>query len=193
MQIEEHMESIETQIQNITGAFRAMDISDTDSILEQLYDKYSRSLYRFAFAITGSSEDAEDAVQEVFVRVAREIKCLQKVESIKAYLFTSTRNAAYSILRKRKRKSEIHEAMCSEFLSRSAGAGDSSRLDASLVCRAMADLPIEQREVLVLKIYDEMTFKEIADTTGTSINTTASRYKYAVAKLRETLGVDQDE
>jgi RNA polymerase sigma-70 factor (ECF subfamily) len=193
MQVEEQMKSIDMQMQDITGAFCVMDMSDTDSILDRLYDRYSRSLYRFAFAITGSSEDAEDAVQEVFIRLAREIRRLRGVESFKAYLFTSTRNAAYSILRKKKRKSELHQAMCSEFMSQMAGAGNDAHIDASLVCRAMADLPVEQREVLVLKVYDEMTFKEIADTTGIPINTAASRYKYAVAKLREILGVDEDE
>ncbi len=53
--------------------------------------------------------------------------------------------------------------------------------------QAFARLPTEQREVLVLKVFEEMTFKEIAETVGASINTVTSRYRYGIAKLRQTL------
>jgi len=54
-------------------------------------------------------------------------------------------------------------------------------------------LPVDQREVLILKIYDEMTFKEIANTVGASINTVASRYRYGIEKLREALEVSEND
>ena len=60
------------------------------------------------------------------------------------------------------------------------------------LCAAMLGLPLQQREVLVLKVFDEMTFKEIADVLGVSINTAASRYRYAIAKLREALEAQDD-
>ncbi len=53
--------------------------------------------------------------------------------------------------------------------------------------RAFAELPTEQREVLVLKAFDGMTFKEIAQLVGASINTVASRYRYGIEELRRAL------
>ena len=168
----------------------AADSRVTD--LEAIYDQYGRSLYRYAFALTGSSDDAEDAVQEVFLRLARERKTLRKVKNIRAYLFASARNAAYSALRSRRRRAELHESVLS-----SAAAGLSARTndfstESAELRNAFAQLPPEQRETLVLKIYDGMTLKEIARIIGASAGTVASRYRYGIARLRQALEDDND-
>ena len=162
--------------------------NEAEPVLEKLYDGYAQPLFRYALALLASPEDAEDAVQEVFVRIARERRRLGKIGNIKAYLFAATRNAAYSMLRRQKRMDKLNEAACSDFLAKSASrsTGRSEEL-----CEAFAKLPVEQREVLVLKAFDEMTFKEIAETIGTSINTAAGRYRYGIARLRQALEEDR--
>lgn len=53
--------------------------------------------------------------------------------------------------------------------------------------RALRDLPAEQRDVIHLHVYEGMTFKEIADACGESLNTTAARYRYALARMKKSL------
>lgn len=191
MHMNEPMDNLLRETTIGTGAAEAREAAVTGELsLERLYDDYSRSLYRFALALTGSGDDAEDAVQEVFVRVARDTRRLRKVTSIKAYLYTSTRNAAYSILRSRRRRENAEAELCRE-LSLATEVAGGTPVDKEALCRAFAQLPVEQREVLVLKVYEEMTFREIAETTRTSANTVASRYRYAVDKLRQALEVNE--
>jgi RNA polymerase sigma-70 factor (ECF subfamily) len=94
------------------------------------------------------------------------------------------RNECFSLLRARKR--EIVVAVDPQLLEAVGGSVDrpAERL---AVTQALGELPPEQREVVHLKAFQGMTFKEIADLTGESINTVASRYRYATEKLRALL------
>lgn len=191
MRVEAAMGEIESQLDIRFGSGELRDEAAAgEALLEQLYDQYSLPLYRYALALTSSADDAEDAVQEVFARVAREAGRLRRVGDIRAYLFTAARNAAFTLLRSRRRRSELQEAAQSVFRSELESGGPP--VESAALCEALAGLPVEQREVLVLKVYDEMTFEEIAAVLGVSHNTAASRYRYGVAKLRQALEVNQD-
>ena len=158
-----------------------------DMWLQTIYQQYSSSLYGYALALTGSIEDAQDAVQEVFGRISRDSKRFVDVQNVSAYLFAATRNAAYSVLRKRQRSTSLHEAIC---LDLAVACNTSQKpISATIISirTAFADLSEEQREVLVLKILHQMTFKEIADLVKISINTVAGRYRYGIEKLRLAL------
>ena len=161
-------------------------VRTAEEMLEALYDEYAPALFRYALALLSSADDAEDAVQEVFIRVARECKRIGKIGNIKAYLFTATRNAAYSILRGRQRRNEVTDDELPELATESAD-------DTFMAIReCLARLPVEQREVIVLKVFDGMTFEEIARTVGESPNTIASRYRYGIEKLRRALEEDRN-
>ncbi len=168
-------------------------MADTgDAVLEELYDTYSKPLFRYALALICSRDDAEDAVQVVLIRVARQWKRLTGIENVKAYLFSAVRNAAFNILRSKRRRETLHDSVCAAFdvnpqLERGEGG-----IETRALCEALDELPVDQREVLVLKIFDEMTFKEIADTVGASINTVASRHRYGIEKLCEALEVNDN-
>lgn len=164
------------------------DVSDVNErLLEELYDTYSRPLFRYALMLTCSRDDAEDAVQVVFIRIAREWKRFVKVENVKAYLFSAIRNAAFNILRGRRRREALQESICAAFQLDQQTMDSGDQTESRILCEVLDELPVDQREVLMLKIFDEMTFKEIADTVGASINTVASRYRYGIEKLRAAL------
>lgn len=174
------------------GARTLRDKAETgQASLEHLYDQYAHALFRYALALVGSPEDAEDAVQEVFVRIAGEQKRSESIANVKAYLFAATRNAAYSILRSRRRRYELEQAVCAERETWATGECTQSG-ESTLLRQAFAQLPTEQREVLVLKILDGMTFKEIAQMVGASINTVGSRYRYGIERLRQALKETDD-
>jgi RNA polymerase sigma-70 factor (ECF subfamily) len=146
-----------------------------------LYDRFGPSLYRYALMILADPSGAADVVQQVFVALLRSRAA---IDSDERYLRRSVRNECYSALRRRRR--EIVSSIAGELLE-TASAND-DRIDERIaVEQAMRDLPPEQREVVYLKAFEGLTFQEIAVMTGESGNTVASRYRYALDKLRERL------
>lgn len=175
------------------AAIVSSDVARSDErLLEDLYDTYSVPLFRYALMLTRSRDDAEDAVQVVFIRIARQWNRLARVENVKAYLYAAIRNAAFNILRSKRRREAAQESIYAAFQVDQQLANGGDAVESRTLCEALDELPVDQREVLMLKIYDEMTFKEIADTVGASINTVASRYRYGIQKLRKALEVDDN-
>lgn len=157
--------------------------------LQSLYSQYSSQLYRYSLVLTSSVEDAQDTVQEVFSCVSREWRRLMEVDNIRAYLYIATRNASYSILRKRKRSKALHETICVDLANACVPMEKQTSATIISIRSALSELTLEQREVIVLKILNQMTFKEIADTMKVSLNTVAGRYRYGIEKIRIALGV----
>jgi RNA polymerase sigma-70 factor (ECF subfamily) len=183
-------QNAEAAMSFINTSVRSEAKSD-EMIFDELFARYGRPLFRYALAIVNSAEDAEDAVQEAWVRVAREHKQLKKIHNIKAYLFSAARNSAYNTIRARRRRREVCEDAAGLDAQPSAQRADAS-VEYIALQKSFAGLPIEQREVLALKICDEMTFEEIARMLGASINTVAGRYRYGIERLRRALKEDYD-
>jgi len=151
-----------------------------------LYDRFGVRLYRTAVGIVRLRQDAEDAVQEIFLGVLKSRQKLRDVRDLTAYLFTALRRAAGRIAARRASGPALSEAAVN------AAPAAPSRDAASSPCaerlqRALLALPAEQREVVLLKIDGDLTFAQIATVIGASMNTAASRYRYALEKLRKTL------
>ncbi len=152
----------------------------------ELYDRFGWRLYRTALGMLGLREDAEDIVQEAFMGILQSRHRLVDVQDLTAYLFTALRRAAGRCARRRARAGGLPEAVAG------ALAAPADRKDHSGPCserleRALSSLPAEQREVISLKIDGELTFAQIAQVIGVSTNTAASRYRYALEKLRTVL------
>ena len=157
--------------------------------LQSIYQQYASSLYRYALALTCSVEDAQDAVQEVFARVSKQWRRFMEVKNVKAYLFTATRNAAYGVLRGRRRCEALHETICADLTTACAPHVKQTSATIISIREAFTLLTIEQREVVVLKILNQMTFKEIAETVGAPLNTVAGRYRYGIERLRRAVEI----
>jgi RNA polymerase sigma-70 factor (ECF subfamily) len=122
-------------------------------------------------------QDAEDAVQEAFLGLVRSRAALGRIDDLRAYLFGALR---HSISRVAARKTV---GLSLPLPDRPAPEEGTTGLSDWLE-RALARLPPEQREVLSLKIDGGLTFDEAAAVLGVSPNTAASRYRYALEKLR---------
>lgn len=153
-----------------------------------LYDRFGGRLYRVAWGMLGRSEDAEDAVQEVFLGLVRSRHKLQEVRDLTAYLFAALRRAAGRVAIQRAREPTPSDEAARQVEAGVAAEAASNPWSERLE-RALRALPSEQREVIVMKIDAELTFAQIADVLGISVNTAASRYRYAMEKLRGSLGV----
>ena len=157
-----------------------------------LYDRLAFRLLGAARTLTGSVADAEDVVQDLFVELARGRARLAAVADLEAYVFTMLRNA----IRRRGRRAAIDRRAVLAIAEAGQAAGSFTESPPELpddeLAAAVAALPEAQREVVALKIDAGLTFAEIAAVTGTSMNTAASRYRYAMEKLRTALA-DQEE
>jgi RNA polymerase sigma-70 factor (ECF subfamily) len=147
-----------------------------------LYDRFGAALFRVALALLGSRPDAEDAVQEVFVGLVRARPALAEVKNLQAYLFTALRHAAAKIADSRPRASPADLLQIAAAESRGLDTEQAARLE-----RALRVLPAAQRELVALKVDAGLTFAEIAAVLGINANTAASRYRYALEKLRAAL------
>ena len=152
-----------------------------------LYDRLAPRLVNTARTMTGSIADAEDVVHDLFVELARGRGRLATVADLDAYVFTMLRHA---VGKRRRRSATDRRAVDRIATERHAAGRDFVPPDPGSdddLAAAVASLPGEQREVIALKIDGGLTFAEIAAVTGTSPNTAASRYRYALEKLRTLL------
>ena len=158
--------------------------SDDPAALELIWDGYAARLYAFLVSRLRSRHDADDVLQEVFVKVAAQRSRLPGVANLQAYFFAMARNEVVTLIRRRKRRDA---PVNPDDLWLVPGAPE---VEADVVARlgaALGGLPEAQRAVVVLKVYQDMTFQEIAEALDIPLNTAASRYRYALEKLRELL------
>lgn len=158
--------------------------------LGQLFDLTSQRLVRFAAAITRHQQDAEDAVQAALLRLVSQPDLLIQIELPWPYLLRMVRNEALVLGRRRQRLTVAGDL--SDLVTRCRV--DLLELEESqrAVWAALRALPPEQAEVVVLKIWEQMTFAQIGQTLELSPNTVASRYQYALAKLTERLAKQRE-
>jgi RNA polymerase sigma-70 factor (ECF subfamily) len=150
-------------------------------------DQHGAALVLFARQWAPERADAEDIVQEAFVRFWR---TRHRATDPVAYLFACVKRYGLEWLRSRRRRRRREEAAARpELLNREPLFHDSleqaERRQA--LEEALGRLPEEQREVVVLKIWGGLAFLQIAEALNISANTAASRYRYALAKLRNQL------
>lgn len=156
-----------------------------------LFDLTSQRLVRFAAAITRHQQDAEDAVQAALIRVVRQPQLLASADAPWLYLLRMVRNEALAAGRRQQRCKTASDL--SDLVTRCRV--DFLELEESqrAVWAALRCLPPEQAEVVVLKIWEGMTFSQIARTLELSPNTAASRYQYAMSKLGQRLSAQKQQ
>jgi len=156
--------------------------------LRLLYEKYKDNLRTIACSLFHDTHTAEDVLHDVFVMFAENARKFQIRTSLKNYLTTCVVNRVHDEFRRRpKRMIELEKA--------GAISSDSnypiSRIVADeksqLLANALAEIPLEQREVIVLHLTGELKFKEIARMQQASISTVHGRYRYGLKKLSKIL------
>ena len=155
--------------------------------LARIYNKYEAHLLTLATALLNDVNAAEDVVHDFFVSFASSADKLRLDGNLKGYLASSVANRARDQIRKKQRQSTISEEY---FISSKIKEPDVSAIfgeELSLLNRSLAQLPYEQREVLMLHFHSGLKFKTIARAQKTSINTIQSRYRYGMEKLRVLL------
>ena len=156
--------------------------------LERLYDEHARSLYAFLLNFTRDEADTRDVLQEIFVKLARQPELLDGIRDERAFLIRLAHNAAIDLIRRRGTRERTKETFVAETISPFAPASNpDEQTFRSELTAALAELPPNQRAVVQLKLWEGLTFEQIATALDIPQNTAASRYRYGLDKLRERL------
>ena len=155
----------------------------------EFYRRHRRPLYALLLAYARHRETAEELLQETFFSLLRGLDRLDGSGDLRPYLARTARNLAIDWLRRKRCGEKALEARAADPLFRpSPGGGVGSSADgAERIGRLLHGLPEEQREAVALKVFLGMTFREIADLTGSPEPTVVSRYRYGIEKLRAAL------
>ncbi len=162
--------------------------------IERLYDEHAQALFGFLLHLTRNEAQTQDLLQEIFIRLNTRPELLDGVRQERAFLLRLSHNLALDSLRRSSTRTRAYEALAQEPAPLFAPAADP---DAAAFRRAveaaLQELPLDQRVVAHLKLWEGLTFEEIAETLDIPLNTAASRYRYALDKLRDRLRPIYDE
>ena len=150
-----------------------------------LYDRYAAPVYHLLLAQTGDPDCAADLLQETFLALLDKGRSAARIRQPRAYLLGVAHHLASGARRRGRREVTLQETDLGT-------AATEAPWTTVGVQRALAALPPEQATVVVLKVWHDLTFREIGAALGISPDTAASRYRYAAEKLRRVLG-DEEE
>ncbi|SRR6266496_6163340 len=162
--------------------------------LIRLYDDHAQALFAFLLNLTRDEMDAKDLLQDLFIKLAKQPRSLDGVRDERAFLIRLVHNLAIDLMRRRGARARNCERQAAETDSLFAPASDpDERAFGAALTAALGELPVEQRAVVHLKLWEGLTFEAIAEALDLSPNTAASRYRYGLDKLRVLLRPLYDE
>lgn len=164
-------------------------MSSAAEILQKVTQKYGKRLYWHIRRLVVSHDDAEDALQETFIKVYTKASSFKGGEdSLEAWCYKIATNEALQLLRKRVHAFQSLDTLGTELSRKVAteSAPDASKC-AILFQQAIMRLSTQQRVVFNLRYYDELSYTQIAAVTGKSENSLRTNYHYAVDNIKEYL------
>lgn len=162
--------------------------------LEKVYRNERNSLLGFIRSRTGSPEEAEDLLQDVFFQAIQAVSVTEPIENIVGWLYTIARNKIIDRYRRRRNivslQQEKEDVTLEELLTDSGINIEKEvirRAVMDALIEALEELPPEQRDAFMAQAIEGRTFREISEETGTPLNTLIARKRYAVQFLRKRL------
>ena len=164
--------------------------------LTRIYEKYKADLLLLAMGLLNDKTAAEDVVHDVFLSFVHRLESFRLTGSLQGYLLTCTANHARNWNKAQRVRQRASGPNVDRPFEPEVGTPNATEEPfESLVCneqldllsRALADLPVEQREVVMLHLHGQMTFQAIAKAGQIATNTAKSRYRYGMDKLRVIL------
>ncbi len=157
--------------------------------LRRLYGKYEADLLTLATSLLGRSDQAEDVLQDVFIRFIESVDTFELTGSLKSYLATCVANRARDLRRRERCRPAGPLEAAERVVSRQPGPLQRAIADEQRqrLGRALAQLPYEQQETVLLHLKADLTFREIGQMQDVSPKTAESRYRYGIDKLRSML------
>lgn len=174
-------ESEEHKINQVN--YLIINCSTSKESLCTLYNMFKKQVFAIAFSITCDYHLSEDCVAETFVRLTQVEKFSPKGGDGKGFILTVARNVALEQRRRYKKESM-------NFIIQSYGDADKTVEDSIFVNQLLKHLNDNQRQIVMMKCYSELTFQEIASILRCPVTTVKSRYKRAIEILQKKAGAE---
>lgn len=175
-------------------------LSGDKHTVQKLIERHLKAIYNFVYRLTGNTEDAEDITQEIFIKIWKNIGRYNQNFSVKTWLFAIARNTTIDWLRKKRElvfsdfETAEGENVLLDTLADPAPLSDemiARAEDKKFLDRAIKNLPIVSREVIVLRYQESLTFNEIGKIVGKPLDTVKSQHRRALITLRKFLDTSQ--
>jgi RNA polymerase sigma-70 factor, ECF subfamily len=168
-------------------------VDGDQSAFNKLAKKYQEKIYWHARRMTGNHLDADEIVQEVLIVLYEKLKAFEFKSSLFTWIYTITNTRTINYLKKKKLKSFfVLEDIANVKQSDDniiTNLEDRQKLEEIEI--ALKNLPIKQREVFIMRNYDELTYDEISKITGKSVGALKANYFYAVNKIKESVNYEK--
>lgn len=151
------------------------------SAMSMIVRDHHRSVYRYAYRLTGSSADADDLTQQTILQAQLQLRQLRDVNRMGAWLFRIARNAYLQDRRRNRPISVADIELCADQIVESEVE---SAIDAQRLQQQLSELPVDYRMVVLMFYFEELTYREIADQLAIPIGTVMSRLARAKQQLR---------
>jgi RNA polymerase sigma-70 factor (ECF subfamily) len=182
--------------EQVLAIFRDIDRPrrDREAAFHELVSRYHRRLFAVCVRVLGSADDAEDAVQETFVKLARHAEGFRGDAQLSTWLYRVARNVCLDRLRyERRRPSTPVDDLTTTGHEPSEGDGVDARIETMAVRDALAQLDERSRQLLLLVTVDGLSYAEAAEVVDLPIGTIKSRVSRARVRLGELLAAEPDD
>ena len=167
-----------------------------EAAFNRIVERYKREMYALAYRFTGNHQDADDIAQETFLKAYRSVRSFRGDSSLRTWLYRIAVNTSINHLKKGK-KSVWVELDTQRQAPAVGPKGEQKLLEKEFQARleqAIARLPQKQKKTLILKVFQELKFSEIAAVMKCSIGTAKANFFHAVSKLKtDLIGYLQNE
>lgn len=162
------------------------DLNKSDEGYRLLVRKYQEKLYWHIRRMVGSHDDADDVLQNVFVKVFRNISSFQANSALFTWMYRIATNESLTFIEKQKRTAtqEVNEQITGSLQDADHGHTDSEKA-LEMLKIAIDLLPPKQKQVFCMRYYDELSYQDIADVTETSVGALKATYHHAVKKIED--------
>lgn len=179
---ETHMTTAHLNVQSDEELYARIGSEDGEAAFRLIYERYASRLYAYCARILGSRDAAKDAFQETFVRFYQKAILFDMGMRVAPYLYTIARNLCVSTIRARK-----HTVSVDEYTLQDEDCAFEQTERSSLVRLAIDLLPLEYREPLILREYNDISYADIAEILSIPVSTVKIRIYRAKEKMRTIL------
>jgi RNA polymerase sigma-70 factor (ECF subfamily) len=164
--------------------------SGNDRAFSEIVNRYEKKVFFVAKRMLNDDDESADATQEVFIKLHDSLKKFRGEANLYTYIYRIATNVSISYLRKRKVRAVVR---LDEVVSNMLTGGSEPQRDVDqdelrkLVSKAVAGLPVQQRQVFILRFYEELSYEEIAQVMHRSLGALKANYFHAMKKIGEFL------
>ncbi len=167
-------------------------LNGDESAFNRLAVKYQDKIYWHARRMTGNHLDADEIVQEVLMVLYNKLKTFEFKSSLYTWIYTITNTRSINFLKKKNIRSffSLDDISNSKFEQSDMIDDLESKQKVEKIEKALQKLPVKQREVFIMRNFDELSYEEISQITGKNIGTLKANHFHALNKIKELVKYD---